>query len=223
MSREMNYNKISKSKFLGLLLMILLSCCKDDNVLKEIPVKYYLTYDQKQIFKNFESDTITFVCDDLDKSITFVSDEIIDHLNYLETDTRKGESLSVFYKSDIDYLPNLGFAYDLNALEDGSCSLAVTFGTGTYWNERNSDYNFSYFYLNPFRNKTDSIYISQEWFTFTYLDSLSFGKTTFRNLYFLPKSTYTGFDNVVYNCYYQVDKGIIAFTDINNKKWIANQ
>ena len=77
--------------------------------------------------------------------------------------------------------------------------------------------------MNPFRNKTDSIYISQEWFTFQYLDSLDLGKTTYRNLYFLPKGTYTGFNKVVNNCYYQVDKGIIAFTDIDNKKWITNQ
>ena len=141
----MNYNKISKSKLLVLLFMIALSCCKDDHTLKEIPVEFHLTYRQKQIFKNFESDTLTFICDDLDNSITFVSNGIINHLSYPETDTRKGESLTVFYKSDVDYLPNFGFAYDLNALEDRSCYLAITFGTGTYWNERINDYNFSFF------------------------------------------------------------------------------
>ena len=145
---------------------------------------------------------------------------MIDYLSYPETDTRKGESLSVSYRSENSYLPNFGISYDLTALNDGTCYLSIAFGTGTFWNAKANDYKFSYFYLDPLSNSNDSIYTSQAWYPFNYLDSLSLGSTKYRNLYYLPKGTWTGLGSVVYSCYYQIDKGIISFTDMNEEFWI---
>lgn len=131
------------------MLLIGLSCCKkEDSIIKDVPVEYYLTDSQKAIFKNFETDTVTFISED-DKSINFVSKGITDYVSHSETDSRKGEALSVYYSADTDYLPNFFVGYHLMVLEDGTCKLLITFGTETFWTERKNDFKFSHFHLNP--------------------------------------------------------------------------
>lgn len=205
-----------------ILIQLMVSCSKGDNeeLDKEKQVEYYLTDVQKSIFDIFRKDTIlTFYSGEID-SIELFLVGIQNYLSYPVSDTRNGESMIVSYSSETDYLPNFGIAYDLLALEDGSCQLSIIFVTGTYWNERANDFNFSNFYLNPFNNSSDSIFASQVWLKYEYNSSINIDSETFTNVFYLPNGTWQGFGLVANDCYYQIENGVIAFTDVNEKYWM---
>ena len=217
----------NKDLFLTFLTFIFLfitlqSCNKEEQeeIIKEKEVDYFLTEEQKSIIEVLRADTsIAFFNEELD-SIRLSLVEIKNYLSYPESDTRTGESMTAFYLSETDYLPNFGIAYDLLALENDSAQMSITFGTGTYWHDRANDYNFSFFYLNPFENSGGSIFVSQEWIEFEYYEQLEIGNDNFSNVYYMANRTWTGTGFVVVDCYYQIEKGVIAFTDFNEKFWI---
>jgi len=212
---------ILKAALFFLVLLILFSCSKiEDDTVKRLPVEYYLTDSQKAIFENFALDTVTFVNEADNKTITFISTEVHDFLTRPESDYRRGEALSLSYISDTDYLPNFSFSYWLEALKDGSCILGVTFYTGTFRTERAHDYKSSHFHLVPFAETKDSLLSGEDWFIYDFKDSLSIGNTYYKDIYHLTSTWHYYYPVVAADCYYQKDRGIVAFTDLWKKKWI---
>lgn len=207
--------------FLCLLLMAMFSCNrKEDDVVKRIPVDYFLSDSQKAIIKSFEQDTVTFVNELNNKTITFISKEAHVFLDRTESENRRGEALSLSFKSDTDYLPNFSFFYWLVVLKDGSCMLDVTFATGTFWSERANDYETSNFAMVPFAESKDSLPSGEDWFIYDFKDSLSIGGTVYKDMYHLTSTWHYYYPVVVADCYYQKDKGVVAFTDKRNIQWI---
>ena len=202
-----------------LVIMILFSCTKEDDAEKRVPVEYYLTDSQKAILENFVLDTVTFVNEADNKTITFIASETHDFLTHTESEYRRGEALSITFKSDTDYLPNFNFSYWLEALNDGSCILGVTFYTGTFWTERAHDYKSSHFNLVPFAETRDSLLSGEDWYVYDFKDSLSIGNTVYEDIYHLTSTWHDYYPVVAADCYYQKDRGIVAFTDLWNKKW----
>lgn len=123
--------------------------------------------------------------------------------------------MTASFSSSTDYLPNFGIVYDLLTLEDGTSQLSIVFGSGIFSNERANDYNFSYFHLNPFNNSNDSIFAPGERLKYEFHPNPIWGPETFMNVFYIPNGIYTGFGFVTTDCYNQIGKGVIAFTDIN--------
>ena len=203
-------------------LLSVTSCTKDKETkpVKQIPVTYYLSAEDRSLFDFFYSNqTISFV-DSNNNHLVFHADSLYDFITHAENDLRDGEMLQLQYSCETDHLPNYAFNLWLTAKANNVVQLNIQFATGTYQHERYNDYRIAGFFFDPkARYPVDSPGSSGETIHNDYADSLSLRGTEFYSVYY---QTYqSASSSTQQTCYFSPDKGVVAFShDLDGKFWI---
>lgn len=217
---------LKKMLFLSISIITLLSCDKKEPEPedKKVPVEYFLSEEDKTLFNAFKNNMTLHFADSLNNTLDFQADSVYTVNTCWESNLDKGEALSVRYNCESNYFPNFSFNCRLTARPDAKSDLSIIFATGTFWNDKANDYNFSWFCLRP--NDPQNLYtanyfgtdISQQ-----FLDSAVLNNTTFYNVFFsmVSPSGASGFGpSKTQKCYYTVEQGVIAFKNDDGKLWV---
>jgi hypothetical protein len=207
-----------------LFLVLLLGCQKNENgnpYEKIVPVKYYLSEEDKSLLDYFnDNKTITF-SDQENNDLVFSTDSLYNITEKEESNLRNGEELIMQYSCITEYFPNYSFVITLEAVDTSKVSLQIMFATGTYWNDRYNDYVLSKFIIDPKSvTSVDTTFPNRHILKFNYYDSLTFRSEQFYKVYHITKQIINTSIKQTMDCYYTNELGVVAFENLDNKFWI---
>lgn len=207
-----------------LLAILITGCNKNENGSQEekmIPVKYYLSDQDKSLLDYFfDHKTITF-SDQNDNDLVFTTDSLYNIIEKEESNLRNGEELIMRYSCTTDYFPNYSFVITLLALDTSSVRLEIMYGTGTYWTDQGNDYVLSKFIIDPkSKTSTDTTYPNNHILKFDYFDSITLRSEQYYKVYHIKNQTINTDIEQTSDCYYTNELGVIAFENLDDKFWI---
>ena len=217
-------NLIWKYTITILVFFLIISCKKTENGNQDekmIPVKYYLSEEDKSLLDYFYNNkTITFSDQD-NNNLVFTTDSLYNIVEKEESNLRNGEELIMRYICTTEYFPNYSFVITLLALDSSKVSVDIMFGTGTYWSDQGNDYVLSGFGLDPkSSNSIDTTFPNNHILRFNFHDTLNLRARQFYDVYHMWDEIYNQDTHVTTDCYYTNDLGVIAFENLDNKFWI---
>lgn len=208
-----------------LVLFSIIGCKKNNKnqEVKLVPVKYYLSEEDKSLLDYFyDHKTITF-SDQNNVVLTFKTDSLYSITKKKESILSSGEELIMQYTCLTEYFPNYSFVITLLAMDTSSVRLEIMFATGTYWNDSHNDYVTSGFTLDPnCYSSLDTTFPNNHILEFNYYDTLNLESKQFYKVYHMWDDFYNHDIHVTTDCYYTNDLGVIAFQNLDGKFWLRN-
>ncbi|MFM9945975.1 MAG: hypothetical protein ACKVQB_12175, partial [Bacteroidia bacterium] len=201
------------------MLIVLINSCKKNNsesTIEQIPVKYFLLNKHKDIFFKLTANPILLFTDSANNADTIVmkSDGLLVQHFFTPNEVRQGEQFINYFTCQSKYLETFKIGYQMFATSDSSSCISIYSISGNLsGNKRSANYVISRGSLNIIE-PSDSVFKYTHGFSYSYFDTLTLSKKTYKNCYLLQATK--GLSNYFY---FNSDFGLIKFNTNDAKVW----